>query len=158
MSKRSWKKIKKCIPYDIPQLEYYDSSSVIKIFDKFEDHIDRKIKSLRKQGIDVAMCPDYLDSFVENHIASLFNATESKHRKNLDFIKNIFVRRAIEKKEFERLLSDYETEIVSTYEDYKLVKELYENHNPLQKGRLNLEPFTEKDEDEVTEEENEEVH
>ncbi|MCQ5142416.1 hypothetical protein [Enterocloster bolteae] len=155
MSKSSWKKIKNRIPYDIPQLEHYDSSSVIKTPDKFEILIDRQIKSLRKQGVDVAICPDYLDSFVENHIASLFNAIESKHRKNMDFIKNIFVRRAIDKKEFERLLSDYETEIASTYEDYKSVKELYEKHNPLRKGRLNLDPFTEESKNQATEEENE---
>lgn len=152
MSRDSWKKLKKRIPYDIPQLEHYDSSSVIKTPDKFEIIIDRRIKSLKKQGVDVAICPDYLDSFVENHIASLFNAIESKHQKNLAFIKNIFVRRTVDKKEFERLLSDYEAEIASTYEDYKLVNELYEHHNPLHKGRINLEPFTEDTRYQATEE------
>lgn len=145
MIRNNFKKIKNRNPYDMPELENYDSSTVIKAPEKFEVLIDRHIISLKKQGIDVAICADYLDSLIENHITSLFNAIELKHQKNLDFIKNIFVRRATDKKEFERLLTEYDEEIASTYEEYKFVEELYENHNPLQKGRLELTGFSEGD-------------
>ena len=142
MANNNSKEIKRRIPYGVPQIEQYDVSVILRKSDKFEAIINKRIALLKKQGIDVAVCPEYLESIVEEYIASLFNALERKHRKNLNFIKNIFVRRSTDKIEYEKLLADFDVQIASTIEEYNFVERLYGTHNPLYNGRLKLKPFT----------------
>ena len=137
MTKDPSQKIKHRVPYGMPAIEHYDINSDT-VAKKIETMIDRSISQLKKQGVDISKCSEYLDSIVDEEIARLENRLECKHRSNESFLSSIFLRRASDKKDFQELNIALEEEISKAEAEIELVKTLYEKCNPLYKGRLNL--------------------
>jgi len=152
-SKSNQSEILKRIPYGVPQVEPYDVSDILRRSDNFEAIIDRRIALLKKQGLDITSCPEYLDSIIEEYITALLSSLERKHSINQHFIKNIFVRRVADKAEYERLLNEFDVQIAATEAEFNFVEALYEKHNPLYEGRLKSKPFSIGEEDEESDEE-----
>ena len=137
-------KIRQRVPYGVPKLQDYELTSYVRReADRLESLINRRVRQLKRQGIDISTCPDYLDSLIEAYIASLFSSLENRHRMQKSYIRTLFVRRASDKIEYENLLARLEEEIATTKVEYDIIERIYRENNPLYKGRLRLdaEPF-----------------
>lgn len=156
MAKNDFDKIKHRVPYGAPKVDHYNVASITIKSGKFEAMIDKRVRQLKRQGVNISECPNYLESIVEEYIANLEHALERKHHSNLRFLTSIFLRRASDKKDFEDLETALDEEIAKTHKEIKLVKMLYEKCNPLYKGKLNLKGVSfDEDEDEDESEESE---
>ena len=138
MTKNDSQKIKERVPYGIPSVEHYDIISTGPNPEKIEALIDRRLARLKKCGVDIGQCADYLESMVEEYIAKLESELEYKHRANKRFLSRAFLRRSSDKKDFGQLQRELEEEITKTKQEIDLVKLLYEKCNPLYKGRVKL--------------------
>lgn len=139
MSKADFIKIKSRMPYGVPYIEHYDIISIIKKSENFEAVLDKKISQLAKKGIDVSLCPEYLESLVEEHISILLSELERKHHTNKNKIQNFFNRRISDKLELNKSIDILEEQIASIEEELATVQILYKALNPLYNGRLKLE-------------------
>ncbi|MDR0913942.1 MAG: hypothetical protein LBM65_02075 [Oscillospiraceae bacterium] len=139
MPKPDLNKIKHRAPYGAPIINDYAVKALIDKPESIERKIDARIAKLQKQGINLSECPDYLESIITEYIAEMKTKLQSNHISNLRFLDRIFIRRATDKKDFEELEKAIEIEIASTEVELKEIKKLYEECNPLYKGRLNSE-------------------
>jgi len=144
MSKNS--NFRPIIPYDDLSIENYDISSILNQSKKFEENIDKQIQFLKNQGIDIFTCPFYLESIIEEYISTLYGRLERKHKENMNLIDKIIEKRISNKKVYQNLIEEFEIEIESVKEDYKFLKNLYDTHSPLSKGKLNINPYEAKNE------------
>lgn len=138
MGKNKANKIKHRVPYNSPLIEHYDIDLIAVQSKKIEDIIDKRFNQLKKQGISIDECTDYLESIVEEYITKLKSMLEHKYSSNIKYLENIFYRRASDKMDFEKLKTELEEEIGKTKEEINFLKILYEKYNPLYKGHLNL--------------------
>ncbi len=146
MSKKRIKEVKHRVPYGVPKIPAYNNNSMKKS-KSIESLIDKKIKTLQQQGINVGMCQHYLDSIIDEHISSKLNELERAHRLNINLIHSTFLRRASDKVEFQELINLIETEISATEAEFNFVESLYKNFNPLYNGKINTKGVFNEDEE-----------
>lgn len=147
MKNNIYNHIKYRAPYGLPNIKYYDIYTIINKESSFENKIDKRIKKLKKRGIDINLYSEYFESLIEEYIANLFSVLKQMHTKNLNEIKNTFARRAGGKKELEELIETLKEQIIVTKSDLEFVKKLYDESNPLPKILLSSQK---KNKEEVT--------
>lgn len=155
MSKEFRYDIKHRMVNGIPDIPIYKAIPIEEIR-RFELFLDKKIKQLKKQNIDVEMYRKYLDSIVDEFIMTKFSELERKHHQNVNLINGIFLRRSSDKTEFQNFIEFIDVEIAKTEQEFLLVETLYENFNPLYKGKFmnsGLDFTNKNDEEEESEDE-----
>lgn len=150
-------KLKYRILTQIPTINQYDAFLFIGKKDKIERELKKEIEKLKKAGIDISVCPEYLDGLIEKHLAIIQSDIEESHRKNMRLIERAFARRRTDCQELIQNIALLEEEIAAAESEYVFMKEVFEKHNPLYRGILSLfhHKGTRKEENEEQEEENE---
>lgn len=134
MDKKSVKKVKYRAPCKIPEPENYSNNP--KLSEKLELQISKRIKDLEREGVDLAVHSQYLESVVDEQISNCLRELDAQHLTRVDFIKKSFLKRQADKEEFQNFLALIEAELLSTEEEFKTVELLYKKFNPLYDGKI----------------------
>ncbi len=140
------KKIKHRAVYGFPSVPAHKSIS--NTSSRIEKVLKRNIENLQRQGIDISLYPQYLDSIVDTYIVSQNNILEQNHKQNVRHIEYTFQRRKSDKAECKRMVDLIDEEIVKTEEDLNFVELLYSKFNPLYQGKYTNKGVLEQDEPE----------
>lgn len=135
MSKEFKYDIKHRMSTSLPDIPIYKAMPIEDI-QKFESILDRKIKQLKNGNIDVEIYREYLYSIVDELVITKFAELERKHHQNMNLINGIFLRRSSDKAEIQKFIELIDVEIAKTEEEFLFVKTLYEDFNPLYKGKF----------------------
>lgn len=138
----------KRIPYHKPSINYHNMLSIIEKANNYESIIDQKIIQFEQQSINISACPEYFENMVDRYITKLLGQLETEHVKNMRSIEHQFRLRASAKIKYQEYLDQLMEEICSTTAEYKLVKKLAEELNPLKHGRLTTEKTAKPEEEE----------
>ena len=143
----SFRSIIKRIPYSTTSIDHQNILNIMEKADDFEKVINKRVKQLEHQNINISTCPEYLENMVDEYIAGLLSKLETEHVMNMHVIGYLFRRRASDKVEFQELLNRMETEIASTKAEYELIVKFAEEMNPLTNGKLVAEIENTREED-----------
>lgn len=141
MFSKDTNKIKFRMPYSIPQIPVFPHS-LEKDIKKMELVISKTIKKLTQHNISIIVCQHYLDSIVNEYFIKKMNTLEQINNLSIEQIQNTFLRRATDKKEFQSLLELIDVQITSTKSELDMLIDLYNNANPLNKGKLDVDNVT----------------
>lgn len=131
-----FRNIVKRIPYSTISIDHKNLLSILEKASEFERDIDKKVRQMERQNINVSACPEYFENMVDTYTAKLLSELETEYVKNMRVVGYFFRKRAADKIEFLELLDRIEAEIVSAEEEYKMALKLAEELNPLKNGRL----------------------
>jgi len=145
MAKKSSEKIKFRVPYKIPEPKNYLNSQ--KLSENLEQQISNRIKQLKREGVDLAVHAQYLESVVDEQISNCLRELDTQYLLRINHINKAFIKRSADKREFQNILLLIETELSYAQEEFMTIEILYKECNPLYDGKTNNEE-EEMDEDE----------
>lgn len=137
MAKKGFEKMKFRVPHEVPKPENYLNGH--KLSENLEQQISNQIKQLKREGVDLAVYSQYLESIVDEQISDCLRELDAQYLSRINHINRAFLKRSADKEEFKNMLLLIETELSYAQEEFKTIEILYKEYNPLYDRKMNNE-------------------
>lgn len=122
------------IHYNIPQKSSMPPNDILEDIinksNKFEKIIDKQVQYMKKQGMDINSCLEYLNSIIEEYTSQLLNRLNLRFAKRNDSVNKLFNKRSVDKKELEEMLREITASIKHKKAEYNFLIKIYNERNP----------------------------
>ena len=115
-----------------PPMDYDLTAYLFRETSRFETLIDRRVRELQRQGVDISTCQEYLGSVVETRAKNLSTSLENRKHAQIGYINASFTRRAADCVEYNRVMSSLDEEIGKIRAELEVLELMHNEMNPVQ--------------------------